>query len=966
MTGIIAAVIGFSVALTIAQTPVQTVPGDPLKAQIYKLNNGLTVYLTVYKNAPRIQTYIAVKAGSKNDPSDATGLAHYLEHMLFKGTDRFGSLDYAKESIELQKIEDLFETYRSIKDPEARKTMYHKIDSISGVASHYAIANEYDKLMAGIGSLGTNAYTSFEQTVYVENIPSNQLDKWAAIQAERFRKPVLRLFHTELEAVYEEKNRGLDDDNNKVWEALFAGLFAKHPYGTQTTIGTIDHLKNPSIKKIKDYYNTYYVPNNMALCISGDFKPDSVIQLIKKHFEALPSKAVPTFHPPVEAPILQPIVKEVLGPNSEEVALGFRFAGANTSDGPMLNLIGRILSNGKAGLFDLNLNQQQKVLESSAYPYLLKDYSFLILDAKPKDGQNLDQVKGLLLAQLEKLKNGEFPDWLISAIVNNARLEETKTYEDNNGRANAFVTSFTTDIPWQDYIHQVDKMGKITKQEVMAFAKAHLNQNYVAVYKRTGEDKSVQKVEKPQITPVDVNREAKSDFVKNTLATAAPAIEPVFVDYNKDVTRLLTDSKVNVLYRANTENATFLLDYVIPQGTNDNKKLRLAMDYLNYLGTKEYSPEQFQQEFYKIGCSFEVQCAEDHTDITLTGLSANFDRAVTLFESLLKDAQPQPEALQNLIGDVLKSRQDAMLDKKTILFSGLLNYGLYGKENPFTNLLTTEELKHLAPNDLISLIHDLNNFDHHFLYYGDLSPEKLIQTLNARHWAPANRMAYPPTKKFETIETQPVVFAIDYDMKQAELLLLSKSVKFNPGLVPMATLFNEYFGGGMASVVFQDMRESKALAYRVFSRYTLARHKERNNFMLSYIGTQSDKLPEALGGMTALLKEMPESESVFNMAKNSILQTIRTERITKASILFSYENSLRLGIDYDQRKVLFNQLPTMQFKDIQQFHKDFILGKPATLLLMGKKDGLNQDVLNKYGKVTWLQLKDIFGYDKTN
>ena len=966
MTGIIAAVIGFSVALTIAQTPVQTVPGDPLKAQIYKLNNGLTVYLTVYKNAPRIQTYIAVKAGSKNDPSDATGLAHYLEHMLFKGTDRFGSLDYAKESIELQKIEDLFETYRSIKDPSARKTMYHKIDSISGVASHYAIANEYDKLMAGIGSLGTNAYTSFEQTVYVENIPSNQLDKWAAIQAERFRKPVLRLFHTELEAVYEEKNRGLDDDNNKVWEALFAGLFAKHPYGTQTTIGTIDHLKNPSIKKIKDYYNTYYVPNNMALCISGDFKPDSVIQLIKKHFEALPSKAVPTFHPPVEAPILRPIVKEVLGPNSEEVALGFRFAGANTSDGPMLNLIGRILSNGKAGLFDLNLNQQQKVLESSAYPYLLKDYSFLILDAKPKDGQNLDQVKGLLLAQLEKLKNGEFPDWLISAIVNNARLEETKTYEDNNGRANAFVTSFTTDIPWKDYIHQVDKMGKITKQEVMAFAKAHLNQNYVVVYKRTGEDKSVQKVEKPQITPVDVNREAKSDFVKNTLATAAPAIEPVFVDYNKDVTRLLTDSKVNVLYRANTENATFLLDYVIPQGTNDNKKLRLAMDYLNYLGTKEYSPEQFQQEFYKIGCSFEVQCAEDHTDITLTGLSANFDRAVTLFESLLKDAQPQPEALQNLIGDVLKSRQDAMLDKKTILFSGLLNYGLYGKENPFTNLLTTEELKHLAPNDLISLIHDLNNFDHHFLYYGDLSSEKLIQTLNARHWAPANRMAYPPTKKFETIETQPVVFAIDYDMKQAELLLLSKSVQFNPGLVPMATLFNEYFGGGMASVVFQDMRESKALAYSVFSRYTLERHKERNNFMLSYIGTQSDKLPEALGGMTALLKDMPESESVFNMAKNSILQTIRTERITKASILFSYENSLRLGIDYDQRKVLFNQLPTMQFKDIQQFHKDFILGKPATLLLMGKKDGVNQDVLNKYGKVTWLHLKDIFGYDKTN
>ena len=256
----------------------KTVPNDPLNARIYKLDNGLTVYMTVYKNAPRIQTYIAVGAGSKNDPKTATGLAHYLEHMVFKGTDRYGAKDYSQEEPLLNQIEMLYESYRQTTDTLIRKKIYHKIDSISGAAAKYAIANEYDKMLTSIGAQGTNAYTWMEQTVYVNDIPSNQIDKWLAIESERFRKPVMRLFHTELEAVYEEKNRGLDNDGIKAWEALFAGLWQKHPYGTQTTIGTIDHLKNPSLTEIKKFYNSWYVPNNMAICLSGDFDPDSLIK----------------------------------------------------------------------------------------------------------------------------------------------------------------------------------------------------------------------------------------------------------------------------------------------------------------------------------------------------------------------------------------------------------------------------------------------------------------------------------------------------------------------------------------------------------------------------------------------------------------------------------------------------------------------------------------------------------------
>jgi len=280
--------------------PYTTVKGDPLNTRIYNLSNGLTVYMSAHRDEPRIYTSIAVRAGSKNDPAETTGLAHYLEHMLFKGTDSIGSLDYEKEHVELEKITELFEEYRLTADPEKRAAIYKHIDSISNIAASYTVPNEYDKILNSIGAQGTNAYTWVEQTVYINDIPSNKLDQWLTMEAERFRNPVMRLFHTELETVYEEKNMTMDSDSRKIWEGLFSGLFKKHTYGTQTTIGTAEHLKNPSIKNVVNYYRTYYVPNNMALCIAGDFDPESTIKLIDEKFSVLQRKEIPLFTPAVE------------------------------------------------------------------------------------------------------------------------------------------------------------------------------------------------------------------------------------------------------------------------------------------------------------------------------------------------------------------------------------------------------------------------------------------------------------------------------------------------------------------------------------------------------------------------------------------------------------------------------------------------------------------------------------------
>ena len=376
----------------------KTVKGDPLKARIYTLGNGLKVYLTSYADAPRVQTNIAVRAGSKNDPSHATGLAHYLEHMLFKGTDVFGTLDFAKEAPMLDKIESLYEEYRSysMNDTNNRNRVWSQIDSISGEAAKYAIANEYDKMVTGLGAKGTNAYTSFEKTVYINDIPSNQIEKWLKLEAERFRHPVFRLFHTELEAVYEEKNISLDNDGRKLFESLFDGLFPNHEYGQQTTIGTIEHLKNPSLTEIRKYFNKYYVPNNMAICLSGDFDYDETIRLIDKYWGDFERKEDPIFEVFQEEPITEPVFREVYGPEAERLYIGFRFDGANTKDAAMLTMVDMVLSNSTAGLIDLNLNQEQEVIGGGCFPYVLKDYSMHGFYASPKQGQSLEEVKDLL------------------------------------------------------------------------------------------------------------------------------------------------------------------------------------------------------------------------------------------------------------------------------------------------------------------------------------------------------------------------------------------------------------------------------------------------------------------------------------------------------------------------------------------------------------------------------------------
>jgi predicted Zn-dependent peptidase len=938
------------------------VTNDPTSARYYTLKNGLTVILSPTKKDPRIQTFIATKAGSKTDPSDHTGLAHYLEHMLFKGTYQFGSKDWAKEKPLLDQIDALYEKYNQTKDEAKRKEIYKEIDKISGEASKYAIANEYDKMMSGMGADGTNAFTSFEQTVYTEDIPANVADKFLAVQAERFRQPVLRLFHTELEAVYEEKNRGLDNDPRKVYEAMFAAIFPNNNYGKQTTIGTIEHLKNPSLKAIREYFNNYYVPNNMGVIMSGDFNPDEMIAKIDKAFSYMKSKPVPEYKIGTESPITSPIIREVYGPNPENITIGFRFPGASTQDARMLNFIGSMLTNGQAGLIDLDLIKKQKLLAAYAFPYVLKDYSVLLLQGNPTEGQSLDEVKNLLLQEIEKLKKGEFSDDLLQSIINNEKKNVIQKYEKYSSRAESLMDEFTSEVDHKTQLAYVDEISKLTKKDIMDFASRYLQaNNYVAVYKRKGEDKNIAKVDKPAITPVSVNREDNSQFLNKINQMPESPISPVWLNFDKDITKNKLGS-VDVLSVKNTDNPLFRLYYYFDSGKWNNKMLPLAAEYLQYLGTKNKSSEDISKEFYKLASSFNVSAGNEETYVTLEGLNENFDKTAALFEDLIKNCQPDQKALDAYKARLKKSRDNAKQNKSTIM-AGLRSYAQYGSQNPFNNTLSDAELDALKAEDLVNVLHDLFNFKHKILYYGPKSGNELTASLTPIHKVSNSLKDMPKSKTFAQIPTDKnkVLFA-HYDMVQAEVFWVRNGEAYNSSITPTVSLFNNYFGGGMGSVVFQTIRESKALAYSTYSYFSLPSKKEDKDIIMAYVGTQADKFNESTTAMNELLTTLPQSQQLFETAKNGLKKSIAAERITQDGIIFTYLRAQKLGNNSDIRKNIYEQSPKLTFADINNFHDKEMKGKNFTYCLVASQDKVKEADMQKLGEVKKLSLTEIFGY----
>lgn len=934
-------------------------PDDPLDAHIYELDNGLRVYLTENHEEPRFYAEIAVRAGSKHDPADATGLAHYLEHLLFKGNQHLGTLDYAAEKPYLDEIVALYEEHFNSTDPERRAEIYGEINRLSQQAAQYAVPNEIDKLYNSMGASGLNAHTWHEETVYKVSLPSNRLEQWAAIESDRFVNPVFRLFQTELETVYEEKNRTLDNAGRIIGTAVDELMFKVHPYGQQPTIGTVEDLKNPSLVYIRDYFDTYYVPNNMGIFISGDIDIDATIELIAEKFNSWEAKPVPPVGPWVEAPLQGAERATVQYPGQEQVSLAFRTAPNGSADKEALTLLDMILDNRTAGLINLNLNQQQQVSEAGSSPLFLNDYGVQNLYGVPKQDQSLEEVEDLLLAQLDLIKAGEFEDWILPAIINDFKKNQKASLEFNTARVTSMRQSFIEGADWDEYVGELDRLEHVTKADIVAVANKYFGNDYVAVY-RVNAQHEIPSVDKPPIDPVAIDPTRQSEFAAEILAMDYEPIEPDYVVADEDYRKVEFADGVELYYAPNPLNDLFSFSISVDVGTETNDYLSLSSALLDVAGTGTMSNEDLQKEWYRMGSEFRFGSGENASGMSLSGLDEQFEDSLDLMMQLIHDPRTEEQTLEQLKAITLKSRADQKVSPAAIA-RALFLYNRYGEESPMLEALTSDEIMAAQLDDLLALPASLLNYKHTIAYTGSLPLEDVVSILR-EHYPVADELQDPPPYRFREVRefSQDEVMVVDQKTAQAQVRIEFGDGVFDEADTVDAQLYTSYFGSGMSSVVFQELREARALAYSASAGYSQGSRENAQNLMMGVIGTQTDKTVDALTAFIDLIDNMPTSNERFEETVNSLVNRYRTSKINFREVIGAVRQWEQLGLEGDPRRQRFDELRNANMDDLLQFQQQHIQDKPKLISILGDLSVINRDDLEQFGSVQEVSPEQLF------
>jgi predicted Zn-dependent peptidase len=933
-------------SLIFAQVPPQ------LTVKSFKLENGLTIYLNEDHSKPEVFGAIVVNTGSKNDPKDATGTAHYFEHMMFKGTDQIGTLNWQTEKIYLDSMTVLYDSLSLTKEEAARNAILLHINKISIAASEYAIPNETDIILQNIGGTGLNAYTSLEQTVYFNSFPANQLEKWMTIYAERFRNPVFRLFQSELETVYEEKNMYADNAFSNLFEQFSKSLYKNHPYGQQTTIGTTESLKNPRISKMMEFYKTNYVANNMALVISGDINSEAIIPLIKKYFGNWKSSEVPKYPVYEEKPFNgRELVVKKLTPIKIGI-LAYRGVPNKHKDELVLDICSQILSNeGQTGLFD-KLVSDSKLMAANAEVMKGNDLGSLLIVIVPKIiGQSLEKAEKLVLEQIENLKKGNFDNSLLDAIKLNYRKSVDQRFESSQGRSMMLISAFSEGRQWEDYLNESAEVEKITKEDIIRVANQYFTGNYLAFFSKMGFPKK-DKITKPNWAPViPKNSEKKSEFASQLNNIPDTKIEPRFVNFNKDLTISTIKSGIDFYYTNNPINTIFTLTLKYKIGINSNNMLAAMANYMNFIGTKDKSIQEFRKALQNIGATFRVWSSNNNILLEIDGFESKLEPTLKLIAEFMNNPKADEKQLDKLV-------QGAKMEYKTIkadaesMSDVLNNYSMFKENSEYLKHLSIKETKKLKGDQLIALFKDVLQYECEIHYVGKLSVDEVNKTIG-------NTLPFAITPKPAVyIENQvteanePIIYI--YDDPKA---LQSKMTFWCNGSIPTeeekAKLngFNEYFGAGMSSIVFQEIREFRSLSYSAYAYYTNRFLKTNKGYLYAGMGTQSDKTIEGVQVMTDLIKNMPQKPDRMESIKKGLLQAIHTQNSGFRNLSQTVSSWKFQGYNSDPREYRMQVYNNLQFSDVQAMYEKFVKGKPIVITITGNMKKVDLIALAKFGKV---------------
>lgn len=929
-------------------------PDDPLAVSVHRLANGLTVYISTDRQKPRFDAWIAVRAGSRSDPADSTGLAHYLEHMLFKGTDELGTLDHAAEAPHLARIEQLYRDLRSTSDADKRKQLFAELDAENQKVAATAIPNELDRVYAELGIFGVNAFTSFDQTVYVVDVPSNRFDVWADVEAERFTDPVFRLFFTEMEAVYEEKNLSLDNPWVRTYYATTRNLFPRHPYGTQTTIGEIEHLKVPAYQDMVDYFDRWYVPNNMAVVLAGDIDAETALPKLEQTLGKLETKSLEPLDPGSLKPIEARVQTDVVAEGEQEVVLAWQTSAADHADEPALTVMDWLMDNSTSGLLNVELELSQKVPSASAGGTFLQAAGWFTVRAQLRDGQTHEQVEALLLGVVEKLKRGEFTPEDVAAIVLNQDIADKRARESNDFRARKMTDAFIQRRSWKHMVARDRKIRAVTRDDVIRVANTYLGKNYSAVHRRAGKPE-VAKIDKPTLTPVELHPERHSAFAEAALKRPAKQIDPEWLVEGTHYARAELPGGPLVAVQ-NGRNDLFSLTYRFERGHQRERMLCHALDVLEQSGAGELSAEALKKKLFSLGTAVQFSCDAHESAITVEGVDANMEQSLALVDRWLREVKIDPVVLRGIADNVISTRRDAMEDPDE-LAGALADYAIHGKDSEYLQAPTNAQIAAARPDALAKLAREFLDHQHKTLYFGPRAAPEAAKTvaLGKNH----RKLPLRPPVAYRKV-AKPTLYFTHRDVAKSTIAVALPSRALAREQRPAARMLSEYLGGGMNTLLFQEMREARGLVYYAWGVLFAGSRPTDAWALRGGLGTQSDKTSEALKVFFELLGR-PLDAVRLGSTRAAIEQEYRSSRVDPRASAWMVHAWDELGEKTDPRPWVWQTIGAMTQEQLQGFAASFA-AVPPIVGLVGNRERVDLEGLKKIADVVEVAPAALFSY----
>ncbi len=929
--------------------------------EVFYLDNGLTVFLNPDPHASTVYGLVVVKAGSKNDPADATGLAHYQEHMLFKGTQELGTINWEQEKIHIENIFNLYDQLAATEDESERKKIQQQINAESIEANKYAVSNELDKLLKSIGSTAINAFTSADMTAYFNEFPPSQIEKWLDIYSHRFINPVFRGFQAELEVVYEEYNMYNDMFFMPLFEKFGKSFFKNHPYGQQTTIGTLEHLKNPSLTKMYEFFQTWYVPNNMALIISGNFNAQEIKPLIESYFSTWKRKPVPEFTVNQEDPFQgREVVNVKMSPVKIGI-LGYRTAPANHNDRYALSVMYRLLSNtNQTGLLD-QLMLDNKLIAAQALQLPYKDHGAMLILVIPKIiGQSLEDAEKLILTEVQKLKEGNFDETLIEAIKKELYIEYVTSLESHSNACVLLAQAFVNETPVDELTVYPDAIMRVTLEDVVNVANKYIGQDYLAFFSTMGFPKK-EKIEKPGYEPIVNKTQSQSEYYNRISQWQPDTKSPALSGYYESVQKIQLLNGQTLYYTENPYNNVFTYTIRFFLNKVPDPYTEIAVRAMDLAGTSKKPLKELKSFFASIGVSYSFSYSGDIAEVRLKGLESGLNQALQTISELIQSPVLDEEKLK-IIYDEGNSMRKLETAEAESISEMLYQYVVYGDLSTYINRPSLKEIKRISPEKINFVIRDIFSQYHEFHYSG--SQESLEEIIDFTGSNFTETKSTIPEKRFELprikSEQNRVVFVHKKNTIQSKIFFHISGNTHLTDEEAYAEMFNAYFGGGFSGLVLREIREFRSMAYSAGAKISRPLNAHSDYNFTGYIGTQADKTLEAIEIFMELLRNMPENpedaESIATYLQLSLFSQIPDFR--SASSQYSSEHFLGWNEDPVITKNRLYQ--TLSFSELLLFYNTHLKSKPITIMVVADKKRLNHKDLSKFGRVEILKIKELY------